>query len=485
MDDVKRVVDSLLDDGKPLDEETLEMASEIRNVLNAMLDAYISDDEYEDNLRNLLEEDEYLTQELLDKIGFMNIVEGAPRGTFSKEEIENIYLAVIDSFFELSKIISPLNGFGKDRIMAGLDLIREYEKKYWPRATRIVPENAPAFSDLIPAEHYEDILTGKKRALGALRCIGDRVYAAGAIVYSVYDDADETPMIDINWIETHESLRARGIANFLMALVIELSYFSDEENPFDLMVDIPIRKADTVEALEKISEVENFFDSWKFDFSLAYESTFFISFSDLKEANIFPKNVRKIDDDLKSLRELGPDGKSMLKEFFEGLGAESYKKVSTMSYDFFDPDISYVSVLKGKISSAILFHRFADDNYRLEAFYYADKRHIYDLTRFLPLIYQAMDKKGVDCIITGTFETEEGYEMATKMLPCLYVSMVYRGALDAPKDYITSDEWGQLREKAGFSNDLIPEEGLTDEDISKEDEQLIKQFTADNGFKEY
>ena len=78
------------------------MASEIRNVLNAMLDAYISDDEYEDNLRNLLEEDEYLTQELLDKIGFMNIVEGAPRGTFSKEEIEHIYLAVIDSFFELN-----------------------------------------------------------------------------------------------------------------------------------------------------------------------------------------------------------------------------------------------------------------------------------------------------------------------------------------------------------------------------------------------
>ena len=39
MDDVKRVVDSLLDDGKPLDEETLEMASEIRNVLNFYLNA--------------------------------------------------------------------------------------------------------------------------------------------------------------------------------------------------------------------------------------------------------------------------------------------------------------------------------------------------------------------------------------------------------------------------------------------------------------
>lgn len=483
MDAIEKFVDSMLGEDIPVDEETLSMSLKMHDVLNSMLDAYITDDMYEDNLRNILEEDEYLTQELVDKICFLNVIEGSPRGTFSKEEIEHVYLSIIDSFFELSKEISPLAGFGKDRLLAGLDIIKEFEKDHWPLSTQITKENTSAFSELIPMEHFEDIVAGRKHAIGALRCVGDEMYAAGVIVYSAFDEDGDSPSINVDWIETHESLRARGVANFLMALLLEIAYFSDD-NVYELTVSIPVSIADNEEELQNIDAAENFFDSWKFGFLMSFRPDFVISFSDLKKSDVFPKRIRTIDANTKNLSELGRGAEILLSDFFSQVGSVSEGVVNPISFKSIDPDVSFVTILDGQIASAILFKKLQNGDYRFEGFFYKDKNRIMDLTRLLPALYIAADKKERDFLITGRFRTEEGVEIATKMLPCLHVPMVYQGSMSIPKDYFSSDEWGKLREMAGFSNGLIPDEELSEDEIAKQDEEHLRQFVAENGFKE-
>ena len=155
-----------------------------------------------------------------------------------------------------------------------------------------------------------------------------------------------------------------------------------------------------------------------------------------------------------------------------------------MPYDFFDPDVSCAVVAQKQIRSVILLHRFLNNDYRFEAFCRTDESPVTDLTKLLTVAYQAVDKTGTDCFITGSFATEDEYEMASRMIPCVRIPMVYRGIMSRPADYITSEEWGRLREKAGFSNDMIPEDGLAaDDDVSKDDEQKIKLFVSQNGFK--
>lgn len=328
---------SLLTNEEPIDEEILSLSDDIGEVLNAMFEEYVNDEEYEDNLRNILEDDDYLTEELIDRIAFLNFLEAAPEGEFSKEETEHAYLSVIDSFFELSKLISPLNGFGRDRLEAGLSLIRQFEEQYWPVSTRIVPENVSAFSELISIEHYEDIMAGRKRAIGALRHVGEEVYAAGAIVYSVYDEPDEHPIVNVDWIMVHDSLREQGVGNFLMAKVIELAFMLNADNEADLRkndnealreetyvddeiaisVELPVRQADDYEELEEIDVTENFFDSWKFGFSMNYSSDFMITLSDVGESEVIMRTNNSNKNGVKSLNELGGMGTDMLKSFFK------------------------------------------------------------------------------------------------------------------------------------------------------------------------
>ncbi len=492
---------SLLTNEEPIDEETQALSEEIGKALNELLDAYITDEEYDDNLRNILEDDDYLTEELIDKIAFLNFLEAAPKDEFSKEDTEHIYLSVIDSFFELSKLISPLNGFGRDRLEAGLSLIRLFEEQYWPVSTRIVPENAEAFSELIPVEHYEDIMAGRKYAIGALRHIGEEVYAAGVVVYSIYDEEDDYPLVNIEWIMAHESVREQGVGNFLMAQVIEIALMLNERNKktsksdgeeealFEMdetaiSVELPVKQTDDEEELREFHVTENFFDSWKFGFSMTYGSKFIIKLSDVGESDMISRKKNDNMAEVRSLGELGDKGNAMLKAFFKRRNQKYDADIVTLPYDFFDPDVSCVTFSGKDISSVLLFHRFENGDYRYECFRCIEDEYIRELPKLIAHAYAAASgREDGDNMISGSFDSEEGYEIAGKIIPNARVLMVYRGVMYPPLEIITSEEWGKLRLEAGFSNDKIPEEELTDEDIQEKDVELMKTFIANNGFK--
>ncbi|MBR1567366.1 MAG: GNAT family N-acetyltransferase [Lachnospiraceae bacterium] len=463
----------MLFDEELVPEEVLTLAGDIRAEINAILDAYITDEAYEDDLRNILEEDDYLTEELVDKIAYLNLLEAAPEGEIPMEDTEQAYLSVIDSFFELSKMISPMNGFGRDRLEAGLSLIRQFEERYWQIATRIVPENAEAFSELISVEHYEDILAGRKQAIGALRHIGDEVYAAGAVVYSVYDDPKDEPYVTVDWVMVHEDMRGQGIGNQLMAQVIDIALTLaridrdnelSEKEEASILVELPVRQAEDEEELRVMDTVENYFDSWKFGFTMDYSSRFIIKLSDVGESDVIKGMKDSATNGVKSLGKLR-SGAEILKEFFKKQDQSFDAGLAALPYDYFDPDVSCVTLSGKELHSILLFHRFDNGDYRYECFRCMDDEDSADLPKLITYAYEAaIRREDGDHMISGSFVSEEGYDTAGRLIPNARVPMIYRGVMYPPDEIITSGEWGELRIKAGLSNDKIPEEELADEE---------------------
>ena len=88
--------DLLLFDEEPAEAEAVKMSEDIREAMNAMLDAYVSDGEYDDNLWNILEEDDHLTEELVDKLALLNLIEGAEKNAYSNEDIEGQVKAIAE-----------------------------------------------------------------------------------------------------------------------------------------------------------------------------------------------------------------------------------------------------------------------------------------------------------------------------------------------------------------------------------------------------
>ncbi len=460
-----------------VDEKILALSENMREAMNVLLNEYISDEEYEDDLRNILEDDEYLTEELVDKIAFLNIVESAPDGEFADEDIEHAYLSVMDSFFELSKMISPLNGFGKDRLEAGLSLMQQFEKGYWALSTKIVPENAEAFSELISVEYYEDILAGRKHAIGALRHIGNELYAAGVIVYSIFDEQDEDPLVYIDWIMVHDALKEQGVGNFLMAQLIEAA------DGAEISVELPVRQADDYEELRDIDLLENFFDSWKFSFGLGYGSRFLIRLSDAGEAGVI-KGRKDSNAVCRSLRELGNMGAEMLRLFFKKRNQSYDSDITSLAYDYYDPDVSCVTLKDKEICSVLLFHRFENGDYRYVACRGSDKENIDFVPELVTFAYEAAaGREDGNHMISGVFNSEEGYDIAAELIPNARVPMTYRGIMYPPEEVITSEEWGELRVKAGFSNDKLSDDGLSVKGSLKDNEELVREYISNSGFQ--
>ena len=130
----KELLDSFEQIGEP-DDKAEEFIDDIREDIEGLAKDYTEDESSEFRLSNILADDDYLLEELTDRVAYLNFVEANTGGKIaesgvSKEDLENAYLSVIDSLFELSKSITPLGGFGKDRLEAGLSLIRNFEDIY-------------------------------------------------------------------------------------------------------------------------------------------------------------------------------------------------------------------------------------------------------------------------------------------------------------------------------------------------------------------
>ena len=468
---------SILDVEGNVDPATEELTEELQKGIVKELTEALEDENSDNRLDNILLDDDHLLEQLTDQLAILNVFEAAAGGKLqnggedgdsevSKEELEVAYLSVLDTLFKLSKLMNPLSGVGRDRLETGISMLREFEKLYWPLATKITKDNIESFRAFLPVEQYEEIAAGYKNAIGALRHVDGKLCAAGAIVYAVpFANTEGDPTFELEWIWVHEGLREQGIGDFLMAELLALALQVEES---EIRATLPVQSfpEEDEEETEEAAALYNFLDDWGFGFSLLSGSRFAVEISDLKGSLVDMES-----DGPMSLKDLGENGPILLHSFLKKVEDTVLPDLLEKNYSWFDPDLSCVILKNGEIKTALLLHSFPGGDVRYEALRSLEKTEpleAAELGRFAYSAHKALT--GTEGNFYGEFGSEEGIKTAAKLMPKARSPLLYLGVLGYDEEAFTTEEWDKLREEAGLSGDMIPEEGLGGEEPGAEGE---------------
>lgn len=422
----------------------------------------------EEFLTALLTEDDELTEELLDQMALLNVMEYAGKWEIPRQELENAHLTVIDTLIRLSKIVNPVCGFGKDRLLAALDLIRQFEENYWAVSTLVTKNNLSAFESLLPEEQADDIAAGRKKAIGALRQIGSDSCAAGIIVYSEEKtEEEETKLLRIHWIYVHESMREKGVGNFLMALA--LSNILRYENPM-AFVDLLFEDQEEEEALDR-EVLENFLDSFQFTFTMETGQRFSLWLSEL-ESELYEEIPGRT---VVSLESLGKNPESALSDFFRRRNSTEDQALSAVPPAFFDPKTSAVVLHEGRIRAVLFIHRLQSGDFRYEGLRWLEDTPASEVNLLLRFSLDACKARADSkTLLYGAFDSETGFELIRKLAPNAVSPLTFSGCLEPSESVLSNEDWEELRREAGLSNnkfldaeDADPEKELSEEELDK------------------
>ncbi len=472
MTELEKIYEMLDDGSRDVDEKTSALAQEIREELESQLEELAGDeDDRAESLEGILKADDALLEEFVDRLSLVNICEQA--GKLDASDIEKAYLSMIDTLLSLSKTINPLSGFNKERLRSALDLIRDFEERYWPVSTRITSENISAFENLIPEQLYYDIQTDRKHAVGALRHMGDSMCAAGVVVYTIlHPEEAEAPVIRIDWLYVHEKIRQTGVGNFLMAMILDMALQNEGTM---VTTDLFINEAGSEEEDVEQAILEDFLDSWRFEFNFTTGRMYVIRIGDMKGNKYLETGSSKVS----PLSSLGSEGESMIRAFLNKPEAEIGEDIRSLPCSVFDQDLSCVIVEKKHIMAALLFHRLSGGNLKLELLKATGETEVEMMMQLLGYAYETAVYLGdEDKLVYGYFNSEAGFELARKIIPKAKVPMMTSGYLRADKAEISNEEWDEMRRAAGLSDDKLPgdEDALDDENMTKKEIEILKRF---------
>ncbi|MCR5452791.1 MAG: hypothetical protein K6F00_09210 [Lachnospiraceae bacterium] len=464
-------VDKLFEDLDQPTPEELELAEKIKPIFQSISDSY--EKTYDINER--LVYDDALADEFITAYSMLNLMEAFEEKHDDPEMLEHGYLKVIDCMIRMAKVIHPISGFGKDRLLAAYELLDTFEKAYYPLLTNINEKNIDAFFDLFNDKEYDEVYFGRKKAIGALRKEGSDTYAAGVIVYTIDNSpVFNAPVIRLDYIYVHEDFRSFGTANLLMAAVVRPMM----DNPdASLIVSYKPSRTTDNDSEEYASAVEREFDlteeflsSWRLDFSLDYSKDVYVTVKDAGKSKFMDYPTTGII----SLDELGEQREYILKKFFKKLDPSLNKEFLMTSVKYYEPDVSCVSTVDGNVSAALLCHRCVYGRYLVTYVSLNEEnpdKPSETLMGMLHFAHNACVKKGdTRSMVEIQVNSEEGFELLSKLMPEAKSMLVFNGILSPlmPSETASSEEWEMLREEAGLT-EKYKYDGDDISDISQEE----------------
>ena len=145
--------------------------------------------------------------------------EGADR-----EPVENVYEEKIRLQNRMAARFNPFSDYGKNMLEKGVRTRWEFEQLIGPMLSRVTKNNINLFKTVLKEDDCEDIICGRKKALGAVRTQKGNTYGVGVLVYHVealpgYEDG----VLFIDWLFVHERFRRRNISYLLIGELLALA----------------------------------------------------------------------------------------------------------------------------------------------------------------------------------------------------------------------------------------------------------------------
>ena len=477
-------LDELFGDyGNPT-EEQLELSDRLSGLLTQISDSY--NNAY--NIAERLEFDDALIDEFQTTAAMLALMEASEDSHDDAKMVEDGYLKLIDCLIRMAKVLNPLSGFGKERLLSAYEVLDTFEEVYHPLLTAINKDNIDVFVDLLSDKEYDEVFYGRKKAIGALRTEEDGTYAAGVAVYRI----ETAPVLDnmvirLDHIYVHEDFRSHGIANLLMAAVVRpmlkdpASRLTISYMPHGTTEEYSDAYAQAIE--DEFDSTEEFFSSWKLSFSLSFGNNYYISLEDASKAKYMQNSTKGI----VSLKQLGSNKDTLLRKFLAKYNDTYYKEFLSDSDGYYDKDVSCAYLDNGELHSLLLSHRYYDGTYTVD-FLCPDLEDEMGLpetvTRLLHFATDACTERGeTDSMIEIHIASEEGYSLLRKELPGAKTALVFEGILAplVPEETLSTEQWEKLREEAELTGKYSYDENefssLSEETITDSITEHLNSYT--------
>lgn len=188
----------------------------------------------------------------------------------NRENIEKSYALKMDLLYNQAYAIHPLTSFGRKCLEEAVNTRKEFEELVGGYTTRITRENIKVFRSVLTTDLAEDIISGRRDAIGAIRAKGIRAYGAGVLAYHVDEDPDGAAL-RIDWLYVHPDFRGRRIADSLIAEII----YQVQNTPVNA-----VAASFTVgESWEPV--IGSIFSKWKFVFGTQMEGDTIVDLGDI------------------------------------------------------------------------------------------------------------------------------------------------------------------------------------------------------------
>jgi GNAT superfamily N-acetyltransferase len=138
-----------------------------------------------------------------------------------REPLEKVYDQKLRILYSMAGRFHPLSSYGRSMLKKARACRREFEASVGPLMTVITKNNIDLFRTVLSKDLCEDVLSGRRMALGAVRTRKGKTYGAAAISYYLdrvpsYDG----PVLRIEWLYVHEKFRGCGQAVNLLGEVL-------------------------------------------------------------------------------------------------------------------------------------------------------------------------------------------------------------------------------------------------------------------------
>ena len=369
------------------------------------------------------------------------------------EQMENLYGFKMDILYNLAYGFHPFSSYGKQCIKKAISSRKKYEALGKNMFTRIGAKNISVFMPVLSEDLAEDIRTGRRKAIGAIRSIGQGTYGAGAIVYWLDTQDSEEPLLRIEWLYVHENFRGKRIAD---SLIGELVYQMQKN-------DIEAMTASFVVGSTWEPVLAGIFAHWRFGFGPQMEPDTIIRLGDVSDFDALRKKAS-------SASPLSAMEERMRTQFVERVLRDGKYKGYIWNIvkdtDYFDPDLSCFIGEWHSPEAVLLVHKAPSGNFRVE---YADADDD-DTDAILAMasfaIYQALAKvSDEDILIDFPIRMDELEIYLDKAIPTQQSALLVTGALcGIPDEY-------DINEK--MINNIL---SMTDEEIKKAAEEYEKMI---------
>ncbi len=330
-----------------------------------------------------------------------------------RQAVEMIYTAKMDFLYHLARRFHPLSTYGKSLLRRAEECREEFEATVGPLVTRITEENLESFRAVIPPCFADEIKAKRSRALGAIRSDLDRIFPAGALVYT-WDElpGEEGPRLRIRWIQVNREYGRQGVCEHLIALMVGLLI---RKNGAALTCEIPLSDGMMV--------MGDLLTEWHFSFAPMMTPDYCCLLRDIRSRGellqektsavsltVVPEAQRKL----------------LIRQFLVAVGAQGNQEVLAAPADYYDPEVSCLCRDAKGTAALLLAHKYPGNRLFVELL---DAKPGQEALLADLLVYAARrslekyDRKTEFCVRTSSYEQRT---LCERLFPdqrvCFYVN---------------------------------------------------------------